>query len=47
MVIPDFPFIASGFPVDFRLGVVLYDGEDTMPLGDRPWAAPLSTLWGK
>jgi predicted AAA+ superfamily ATPase len=31
----------------FRLGVVLYDGEETMPLGDRLWAAPLSTLWGK
>jgi len=31
----------------FRLGVVLYDGAEALPLGDRMWAAPLSTLWGK
>ena len=31
----------------FRLGVILYDGIETLPLGDRFWAAPLSTLWGK
>ncbi len=31
----------------FRLGVVLYDGNETLPLGDNIWAAPLSTLWGK
>ena len=31
----------------FRLGVVLYDGTETLPLGDRLWAAPLSTMWGK
>ncbi len=30
----------------FRMGVLLYDGTDTMPLGDKIWAAPLSTLWG-
>lgn len=30
----------------FKLGVLLYDGAETMPLGDRIWAAPLSTLWG-
>ena len=30
----------------FRLGVILYDGTETLPLGDRLWAAPLSTLWG-
>jgi len=30
----------------FRMGVVLYDGDETLPLGDRIWAAPLSTLWG-
>ncbi|TYO99400.1 hypothetical protein EDC39_103246 [Geothermobacter ehrlichii] len=29
-----------------RLGIVLYDGSETMPLGDRLWAAPLSSLWG-
>jgi len=31
----------------FKLGVILYDGTETLPLGDRLWAAPLSTLWGK
>lgn len=31
----------------FRMGVLLYDGSETMPLGERIWAAPLSTLWGK
>jgi len=30
----------------FRAGVLLYDGDETLPLGDRLWAAPLSTLWG-
>jgi hypothetical protein len=27
-------------------GVLLYDGDETMPLGSNLWAAPLSTLWG-
>ena len=31
----------------FKMGVVLYDGDETMPLGNGIWAAPLSTLWGK
>jgi len=31
----------------FKMGVLLYDGDETMPLGDGIWAAPLSTLWGK
>jgi predicted AAA+ superfamily ATPase len=31
----------------FKMGVLLYDGTETMPLGDRIWAAPLSTLWGQ
>jgi predicted AAA+ superfamily ATPase len=31
---------------DFKMGVLLYDGDETLPLGDRLWAAPLSTLWG-
>lgn len=30
----------------FRMGVLLYDGSETMPLGEGLWAAPLSTLWG-
>ena len=31
----------------FAMGVLLYDGTDTMPLGNGIWAAPLSSLWGK
>jgi len=30
----------------FKMGVVLYDGEEIMPMGDRLCAAPISTLWG-
>ena len=30
----------------FKMGVLLYDGTESMPLGDGLWAAPLSTLWG-
>ena len=30
----------------FKMGVLLYDGTETMPLDDGIWAAPLSTLWG-
>lgn len=29
----------------FIAGLVLYDGELTLPFGPRLWAAPLSTLW--
>ena len=30
----------------FSAGVLLYDGDETLPLGNKLWAAPLSTLWG-
>ena len=30
----------------FKMGVLLYDGSEAMPLADGIWAAPLSTLWG-
>ncbi len=30
----------------FKMGVLLYDGSETMPLGENIWAAPLSSLWG-
>lgn len=30
----------------FKMGVLLYDGTETMPLADGIYAAPLSTLWG-
>ena len=29
----------------FRAGVVLYAGRQTVPLGDRLWAVPISGLW--
>lgn len=29
----------------FSMGVILYDGTETLPLGDRLWAAPISSLW--
>lgn len=28
-------------------GIILYDGDVTLPLGRNIWAAPLSTLWGR
>lgn len=31
----------------FKMGILLYDGQETLPLGDNIWAAPLATLWGK
>lgn len=31
----------------FKMGVLLYDGDEAMPLGDNIWAAPLASLWGK
>jgi hypothetical protein len=29
----------------FRLGVVFYDGTESLPMGNRCWALPLATLW--
>jgi uncharacterized protein len=29
----------------FRAGVVVYAGEQTIPLGSRLWAMPYSGLW--
>lgn len=31
----------------FKMGILLYDGNETMPLGENIWAAPFATLWGK
>lgn len=30
----------------FKLGVLFYDGQEFLPLGDKIWAVPLSSLWG-
>lgn len=38
--------LASMAGDQFKMGVLLYDGTETMPLGDGLWAVPLSTLWG-
>jgi predicted AAA+ superfamily ATPase len=32
-------------PDRFRAGMVLYTGAQTIPLGDRIWAVPVSGLW--
>jgi hypothetical protein len=32
---------------DFKLGVLLYDGEEILPLGEKMWACPISSLWGQ
>lgn len=38
--------LRSATGADFRLGVVLYDGDEILPFGDRLWAAPVAALWG-
>lgn len=30
---------------DFKMGVILYDGDETLPLGNSFWAMPVSSLW--
>ncbi len=30
---------------DFRCGVVLYQGMETVPFGEKLWAVPLAGLW--
>jgi predicted AAA+ superfamily ATPase len=30
----------------FQQGLVLYDGTETLPLGDGFWAVPIAVLWG-
>ena len=39
--------LASVAGEQFKMGVVLYDGTETMPLGDDMWALPISSLWGQ
>ncbi len=38
--------LAAAAGKDFKLGVVLYDGEQSLPFGDGLYAAPISCLWG-
>lgn len=37
--------LAAASSGDFKLGVVLYDGEKALPFGDRLFAAPVPCLW--
>lgn len=37
--------LAAAAEPNFRVGVVLYDGERVVPFGDRLFAAPISSLW--
>jgi predicted AAA+ superfamily ATPase len=39
--------LADATGAAFKLGVVLYDGELSLPFGERMYAAPISCLWGK
>ncbi len=39
--------LASVSKDQFKMGVLFYDDTETMPLGERLWAAPLSSLWGR
>jgi hypothetical protein len=31
---------------NFKLGLVFYDSENTVPFGDNMFAAPISCVWG-
>jgi uncharacterized protein len=30
---------------DFKLGIVLYDGDQTLPFGEKLFATPISNIW--
>jgi len=33
------------YPDQFRRGLVMYAGRNTLPLGPDMWAVPISSLW--
>jgi predicted AAA+ superfamily ATPase len=37
--------LRNAYPDRFKAGVVLFTGAQTIPLGDRLWAVPISGLW--
>lgn len=37
--------IAHSAPQNFKLGIVLYDGDQVLPFGPKMFAAPISSLW--
>jgi uncharacterized protein len=40
-------WLQSVVPDRFRLGVILYTGERSLPMGERLWAMPVSALWSE
>jgi uncharacterized protein len=38
--------LATACADDLKLGIVLHDGENSIPFGNRLWAAPIACLWG-
>jgi uncharacterized protein len=38
--------LADAIGKAFKLGVVLYDGEQSLPFGERMYAPPVPCLWG-
>lgn len=39
--------LASVASDQFKMGVLLYDGTEILPLGEKLWAVPISSLWGR
>ncbi len=39
--------IQSALGNRFKSGIVLYDGEELLPFGERLWAIPLGRVWDK
>ncbi len=37
--------LRDGRGAKFKAGIVIYTGAQTIPLGDRLWAVPVSGLW--
>ena len=37
--------LRDGIGDRFVRGILLYNGEQALPAGDRLWALPLSSLW--
>jgi len=40
-------WLQSAVPERFRLGVVFYTGERSLPMGEGLWAIPVSALWSE
>jgi len=40
-------WLQSAVPERFRLGVVFYTGERSLPMGEGLWAVPITALWSE